>query len=60
MTYAAEYRWWAISLMHENGFDVKFISDIFGPKPRTIFRWYRLFLDKGVVEDDKPPTKSAR
>eukprot|EP00644_Phytophthora_capsici_P009362 jgi/Phyca11/107405/e_gw1.13.449.1 len=60
MTYGADYRWRAISLMHVYGLDVDFISDIFGPKPRTIFRWYSLFLEKGVVHEDKPPSKTAR
>ncbi|KAF4133841.1 DDE superfamily endonuclease [Phytophthora infestans] len=46
--------------MHVYGLDVQFISDIFGPKPKTIFRWYNLFLVNGVVEDDKPPVRTAR
>lgn len=60
MTYGADYRWRAISLMHVYGLDVDFICGIFGPKPRTIFRWYSLLLEKGVVQEDNPPSKTAR
>ncbi|OWY94907.1 hypothetical protein PHMEG_00035231 [Phytophthora megakarya] len=60
MTCTTDFRWCAVSLMHVYGLDVEFISDIFGPIPRTIFRWYSLLLDKGVVEEANPPIKTAR
>jgi len=39
--------------------DVDFLHDIFGPSPRSIRRWYQLFITKGVVdEQEKKQTKS--
>ena len=37
--------------MHVYDMDVTYLSEIFGPKPRTIFRWYQLFETTGTVEE---------
>lgn len=60
MTYSLDFRWRIVSLIHVYDIDVKYLSDIFGPKPRTIFRWYRLFLRKGVVEEKHHRAFSSR
>ena len=53
MAYTVDYRWRIVSLMHVYDLDVAFLSDIFGPKRRTILRWYSLFKRRGVVEENK-------
>jgi hypothetical protein len=60
MTYSADFRWRAVSLMHIYGIPVDYISDLFGPKPRTLHRWYALFLAKGVVYERAAAAKSSR
>lgn len=59
MTYSADFRWRTVSLLHVYGLDVEFISDILGPRPRSILRWYQLFLANGTVEDNRPPKRTA-
>lgn len=60
MTYSADFRWRAVSLLHVYGLEIEYISDVLGPRPRTIKRWYQLFLDKGVVHEDAPRARTAR
>ena len=59
MTYHYDTRWRIVCLMHCYDMDVDFLHDIFGPSPRSIRRWYQLFITKGVVdEQEKKQTKS--
>ena len=60
MVYSIDFRWRIVSLIHIYSLDVNFISDLFGPKPRTIWRWYQLFKSKGVVEVHHTAQRSAR
>ena len=60
MVYSSDFRWRIVSLIHVYNLDVNFISDLFGPKPRTIWRWYQLFRTKGVVEIHHSSVRSAR
>ena len=50
MTYHSDTPWRIVCLMHCDDMDVHFLHDIFGPTPRTIFRWYKLFKTKGLVD----------
>ena len=47
-------------MIHVYGLDIPFLSDIFGPKPRSIRRWYSLFLARGVVDSSEPTKKTSR
>ena len=49
-----------MGLIHVYNLDVRFLGDVFGLKPRTIHRWYRLFLRKGVVEEKHHRRASSR
>ena len=49
MVYSVDFRWRIVSLIHIYNLDVEFIAELFGPRPRTIRRWYGLFKDRGVV-----------
>ena len=60
MTYSLDFRWRIVGLIHVYNLDVRFLGDVFGPKPRTIHRWYRLFLRKGVVEEKHHRRASSR
>ena len=60
MVFSVDFRWQIVSLIHVYNLDVEFISDLFGPKPRTIRRWYSLFLTHGVVEVHHTPKTTAR
>ena len=46
--------------MHIYGVDATFLSFVFGPKVRTIRRWYQLFRDTGVVEPSVDPKRTSR
>lgn len=46
--------------MHVYGVSVSYVSYIFGPKRRTLLRWYSLFLQKGVVEETAPRSLKSR
>ena len=50
MTYSLDFRWQVMSLIHVYNIDVPFLSEFFGPKPRTICQWYALFDKYGVVD----------
>ena len=54
MTYSADIRWRIVSLIHVYDIDINFISEFFGPKRRTILRWYGLFKAHGVVDYQRP------
>ena len=60
MTYSADFRWRVVSLIHIYGIPIPYISDLFGPRSRTIHRWYALFLAKGVVFEATVATKASR
>jgi transposase len=60
MTYSDDFRWRIVSLIHVYDIRVDYISHIFGPKPRTINRWYSLFIRKGVVRENKAARKTSR
>ena len=47
-------------MIHVYGLDIEFISDLFGPKRRTINRWYALFKRKGVVMEHAAPKRGSR
>ena len=58
--YSDDLRWWIVSLIHIYDIDVHFLSDIFGPNPRSIQRWYNKFLRNGTVHDNLPALRSSR
>lgn len=60
MTYSDDIRWRIVGLMHVYDMDVSFLSDLFGPKVRTIQRWYQLFKERGVVRENRPPNRRSR
>ena len=47
MTNSEDFRWRAVTLIHVYDVPVTTMSEIFGPKPRTIRRWYAMFLRDG-------------
>ena len=60
MTYSDDLRWRIVSLIHIYDIEVKFISEIFGPNPRSIQRWYNKFLKTGTVRDGARMTRASR
>ena len=46
-------------LMHCYDMDVEFLDDVFGPTPRTIRRWYKLFITKGMVDAQEKQTNKV-
>ena len=58
--YSPDLRWRIVSLIHIYDLDLKFISELFGPKTRTIQRWYRRFLATGDVADAPVTMKRSR
>ena len=58
--YSDDLRWRIVSLIHIYDVDIPFLSDIFGPKPRIIQRWYDKFLKTGTVRDNVPNLKESR
>ena len=60
MVYSIDFRWRIVSLIHIYNLDLNFLSDLFGPKPRSIRRWYLLFNTRGVVESTHATARSAR
>ena len=60
MTYSSDFRWRAVSLIHIYGVSQSYVSEIFGPKLRTIRRLYKSFLTKGTVDDHSTRERSAR
>jgi hypothetical protein len=60
MTYSDEFRWRAVALIHVYGVPIPHVSALFGPKERTIRRWYALFFRKGVVRVQRDQAKRTR
>ena len=60
MAFSIDFKWRIVSLMHVYGVDATFLSFVFGPKVRTIRRWYQLFRDTGVVEPSVDPKRMSR
>ena len=60
MAYSDDFKWRIVSLIHIYGVDASFLSFIFGPKVRTIRRWYQLFRDTGVVQTTLSPNRTSR
>ena len=59
--YSLDFRWRIVSLLHIYDLEITFLSEIFGPKPPTIFRWYQLFQTTGtVVENAGNPVWQSR
>ena len=58
--YSNDLRWRIISLIHIYDLDIKLLSELFGPKSRSIQRWYSRFLKTGSIDEKKVPqvTKS--
>ena len=60
MTYHQyDTRWRIVCLMHCYDMDVEFLHDVFGPSPRSIRRWYQLFITKGVVDEQEKKTNKV-
>lgn len=59
MTYLDDFRWRAVALLHVYNIPVTHVSELLGPKLRSIRRWYALFLSDGIV-NDKPEQKEKR
>ena len=47
--------WRIISLIHIYDLDIKLLSELFGPKCRSIQRWYSRFLKTGSIDEKKVP-----
>ena len=60
MTYTDDFRWRALTLHFMYGIPVKQISELLGPKPRTIMRWYKQFNEYGTVHEKKERVRSSR
>ena len=58
--YSDDLRWRIVSLIHIYDIDLHFISDIFGPKPHSIQRWYKKLLKTGTVCDNLPALRASR
>ena len=50
--YSDDFRWRIVSLIHIYDIDPHFLSDVFGPNPRSIQRWYKKFLKTGTIRDN--------
>jgi transposase len=60
MTYSLDFRWRAIALHYVYGVSFQYISDILGPRPRTIARWYAQFKATGSLDTDSRRERSLR
>ena len=66
--YSEDLRWRVVNLIHIYAVEADFLSDIFGPTPRSIFgptprsirRWYQTFLRTGTVLENLPVVKKSR
>ena len=58
--YSDDLRWRIVSLIHIYDIELRFLSDIFGPTPRSIQRWYTKFLRSGTVRDNVPTSRTSR
>jgi len=60
MTYSEEFRWRCVLLYYVYGIPVRYISDILGPKPRSISRWYEAFKKTGSIEGKARKKRRSR
>jgi hypothetical protein len=60
MTYGNDFRWRAVALHHIYGLPIEVISEVLGPRPRTVRRWYQLFLNSGTVNEGLQRQKTSR
>ena len=58
--YSDDVRWRIVTLIHVYDIDLHFLSEIFGPKVRSIQRWYNKFLKTGTVCDNKRAVRASR
>ena len=58
--YSEDLRWRIVSLVHIYGIEIDFLSELFGPNPRSIQRWYRKFLKTGTVLENIPVLRKSR
>ena len=58
--YSDDLRWRIVTLIHVYDIDPHFLSDIFGPTPRSIQRWYKKFLKTGTIRDNLPALRAYR
>ena len=58
--FSDDIRWRIVSLIHIYDLNTAFISDLFGPKPRSIRRWYKRFIATGDVADVPRINKQSR
>ena len=58
--YSDNLRWRIVSLIRIYDLEVRFLSDLFGPNPRSIQRWYARFLKTGTVRDNAPAMRQSR
>ena len=55
-----DLRWRIVTLIHVYDIDPHFLSDLFGPNPRSIQRWCKMFLNAGTVRDNLPALRASR
>ena len=55
-----DLRWRIVTLIHVYDIDPHFLSDLFGPNPRSIQRWYQMFLNAGTVRHNLPAMRASR
>ena len=60
MTYSDDFRWRAIALVHIYGISISIVSELLGPKQRSIRRWYASFRTNGTTDPKNPRQKSSR
>ncbi|DBA01082.1 TPA: hypothetical protein N0F65_001710 [Lagenidium giganteum] len=60
MTYSIDFCWRAIALIHVYSIPVSVVSSLLGPKPRTLSRWYALYLRYGTVNPVRERIRSNR
>ena len=53
--YSDDICWRIISLIHIYDLDVQLLSELFGPTPRSIQRWYKMFLKTGSIKEMRVP-----
>ena len=60
MTFSEDFRWRAVALHEIYGISVQMISDLLGPKRRTITRWISLFRKMGNVDKASKRSQKSR
>ena len=60
MVYSEDLRWRIVSLIHIYDIEIDFLSDLFGPNPRSIRQWYNKFLKAGTVRDNVQSLRASR